>query len=298
MTFLLSFLLLFGVSCITATNMLVNGRSARKNMLSVWICTGAVFSSVTMLLLTEGLAEGLLPLLDSPLLPVLLLLELAGFMLTRENFHHNHGNVTAIKCALFSSLIMVPVFSVLLGPHLGMPSRLVVNYASLGEFFLCMAVVGVLLLAYFYDKVSTSGIRHWGYLLLTPVSLSLSMTLSASFIQQYNGFAVMLMASLFNGGVFLLLAWRRREHKMAQTPLSLRGYCLLGSVLLVPINVLGMSMVAAEFATLMKRLSQLLVGVAIDAFRHRRFTLSGKDACVVALLFLSGLGYYWLRQTP
>lgn len=298
MAIIFSFIFLFSVSAITATNMLANVTTKKMNTLSMLICASSGLSALAVLLVQNKVTTALTDILTDPLCALLLVMELCSFLLARENYRHNHGNITAIKCAMFSSLLIVPILSTTLAPLFSMSERLTVNYGSTTEFIICLMVVSSLLVAYFYDKVGSGGVSRWSYLILTPISLSMSMLLSASFVQQYNGFAVMLLVNIANGVVFILLSLRHREHRLPAIPARVTGYCIVSSMALIPLNVAGMSLVAAEFITLLKRLSQLMVGVAMDVFLTRRYTLSMKDTIVIITLFGAGVGYYWLRQLP
>ena len=67
-------------------------------------------------------------------------------------------------------------------------------------------------------------------------------------------------------------------------------------IALVPLNVYAATMIAVEFITLLKRLSQIVVGVVLDGAIHRRYTLSLKDTLLVISLFIMALIFYNIKQ--
>jgi len=296
--FFIGFMLLLGVSFSTAINLkFISGYRQLGNVLSSLACLSSMFmSALGLMLINDGVMKSIIPVLsDWRILPVLTV-EFTSFYFAKKNFEFNSNSITTIKCAMLSSIVIVPVLSMVLTPLMGFQSTLLVGYDSMLEFGVCMTVLMSFIGLYFFDKRSGT-VNSWFYLVASPLSLSLSMFFSTKLMQTHGGFSVMLLVSTSNCVLFFLIAILSGELvKIKNTPPKVYAVVVGTGIALVPLNVYAATMIAVEFITLLKRLSQIVVGVVLDGIIHRRYTLSLKDTLLVISLFIMALIFYNIKQ--
>jgi hypothetical protein len=293
--FAVSFLLLMSVAGCTAVSL--KNIAKDHKVTNVWSANASLFSLVAALgfisFYTEDISASVMAMLRDWRSYLLLGLEFTAFYLSRQNFVHNGDDVTSIKCAMLLSLIFVPILSFTMTPLMGFEFTLTVGYSSPFEFMFMIGSLALFLVGYFYDKVNCK-VNSWPLLIAAPLALSFSMFVGTKMIQTHDGYAVMGFVSFFNACVFGCWAMVRGQFSQ---PLSLRSFFVTAScgILMVPLNVMALSMVAVEFVVVLKRSAQILVGVLIDAFYHRSYTLGKKDTLLIFILVVTSFTYYHIK---
>lgn len=279
-------------TCTAISLKVITYRAEQSNLLSSIASISSCIVAAMLAWFVGVTANDVTAILLDPRLYPTLAVELAAFYFARKNYAVNGEDMTSIKCALLLSLLFVPVISFVLTPLLGFEQSINLTYNSPVEMLGVLGVVSIFLLAYFYDK-RVGKVKSWLYLILTPISLSFSMFFSVKMFQTHNGYSVMALVSLFNCLVFGLMAIPYLRAKKTLSPRSALASVGCG-VLIVPFNVIAVSTIAVEFVTLLKRLSQVIVGIVFDVVYHRKVTISGKDAALVVILF--GLAWWYYHR--
>lgn len=227
---------------------------------------------------------------------VALISETLGLYIARRNYEMNGNNITAINFALFFSLVLVPIYSFFFSSLFGFKDTIEINFQSQLEFWIFVGFMLVLTITFFADKLKGK-IRNVGLLCLLPIILSNSMFFTGKLMQTYEGFFVYALITLNTSIIFLTIGfqqgeWRRLERKHLRPALFISGIWAMA----IPLNTLAVKVLAVEFVTLLKRVSQIISGVIVDKiYKNHEASLSVKDRWVVGLMLASGLTLYWLR---
>jgi hypothetical protein len=300
--FAIGFLLMFILSFIESFNMKkISEQTDVKNFMTLILSfSGFIISVASYFISTEISQEPMdiskeVALYYNPVFYFALLSEITGFWLARKNFEVNSSNMTAINFSLFFSLSLVPIYTFFFSGLYGFSDTLKINYESNIELFAFIGGMTLLTIVYFFDKVKGK-IDHILWLIPFPLVLSNSMFLTGNLMQQYNGFfaygSIALVLSLF----FLSIAIKNKELKnLNKGHAKLAGFIFLGWCIAIPANTIAIKILAIEFVNLLKRLSQILVGVILDKLYKNNTKRHWKDKYIIALMFIFGFGFYYFR---
>jgi hypothetical protein len=297
--FAISFAMLFGIAFISIFNGMVIVKNPHTKNVLTWVmcgCNAVLSFAIAWFTIPGSIWDELLVLLADPRLGLLVGFEFFGLLFTRRNFSHNHDNLTAINFSMFLSVVYVPILAYLFNDILGFQNTLTVNYASDKEFLVFIGVMLCLVAVFFSNKLK-GHVSHWGYLLLTPLMLSLCMFLAAKMNQSYNGFLVFAIIGTFNSIIFGALIIQRREYRHVGKS-QINGIVKIASAssLFVPLNTIALGLVAVEFFAILKRVSQVVCARVFDAKSASSKPLSIQDTVIVILMLVFGLFFYILRS--
>jgi len=229
---------------------------------------------------------------------LVLLFEAAAFLIARQNYHHNHQNMTIINASLFSSLIFIPIIAFGLSSWLNFENTPSLTFDTPLE--LAVYIVGLtsLLLLYFAPKIKEkNGINNWAYIFTTPLVLACTLFLSTKTMQTYNPGYSYALISLFIVFLSLTLAKSAREFTHASKIEHRRGlklfftYCVT-----LPGYTLGIKLMAVELVAVFVRLSQVISGIALDRFHNDKTLPSKRDLSLLIAILIYAFIFYSLKQ--
>jgi hypothetical protein len=221
--------------------------------------------------------------------------EIIGIWLSRRNFEVNGNNITAINFALFFSLILVPILGYFGTSFFGFEDTLTVKYESKSEFFIFILIMTVLTILFFIDKLK-GAINNIPLLLFLPVILSSSMFFTGKLMQAYDGFFAYGVIVSVLVIVFFVFTLRNGEFKrLKKEHIKLGTFIVLAWTIVVPLNAIAIKILALEFVTLLKRISQIISGVIVDRIYGNHNNLHKKDKYIISLMVIFGFFLYFFR---
>lgn len=221
--------------------------------------------------------------------------EIIGVWLARKNYEVNGTNMVAINFSLFFSLILVPIYAFFLNDLLGFEKTLTINYNSSNEFWLFIGLMTVLTVFFFIDKLKGK-INNLLVLVLLPIVLSNSMFITGKLMQEYNGFFAYGSCVTIIAILFLSLSFKNKEIKNLEKKHLKTISIIVGSwVIAIPANTYAVKLLAVEFVTLLKRISQIIVGVILDKMYGNKNNLNLKDKIIIVLMVSLGCYLYYKR---
>ena len=221
--------------------------------------------------------------------------EIIGVWLTRKNYETNGDNITAISFALFLSLVIVPIFSFLFTDMFSFKNSISIKYQSVWEFLGFITLSLILVIAFFIDKLKNK-INNIGLLLGLPIALSTSMFFSSKIMQIYPGVLYYGLVGFSLLMFFITIAIKNKEfNNYHRNNIKDSIKVSLVSVLIMPLNLIAIKLLAVEFVTLLKRVSQIINAIIFDKIYKNNNNLCLKDKIVVALICLLGFSLYYFR---
>ena len=243
----------------------------------------------------ESFYEGFKTIFSTKLMYFCLGLELISFVIARINYEKNGNNITSINVMMFLSLLIVPVISFYLTGPLGFKDTIEINYSDQLEMWLFILLMAIILSGFFIGKFK-GHINNWLLLILTPISLSFTMFMTTKMMQMHDGYLVYGTIGLVNCLIFSVVAIYKKEIKNVNR--SHKGHFALmaiPAVVFVPFNAIAVKIIAVEFVTLLKRVSQILTGIIVDRIHGNKETVNKKDRIIIILIFILAFGLYYYR---
>lgn len=297
--FALSFLMLFTVAFISTSNLKrMAVESKVKNISStVMLLSSTVVSYGVFIFITgeNSLFEEAKVLFSSYRIYLCLFAEMIALWIARTNYEKNGNNIIAINVMMFLSLLLVPIISYFLTAPMGFSDTIKINYESQYELWIFIGLMTFLLSGFFAGKMK-GHIDNWIFLILTPIVLSFTMFITSKLMQLHSAYFVYGTIALINSVIFGIFALMKKEHKhlhMGQKKHFM--FLTLSSLLFVPLNAIAVKLIAVEFVTLLKRVSQILTGSIVDYMHGNKNNMNMKDKIIVSLIFIMALGLYYFR---
>tara|TARA_Y100000034_G_scaffold37315_2_gene45890 strand:- start:10326 stop:11237 length:912 start_codon:yes stop_codon:yes gene_type:complete len=227
---------------------------------------------------------------------IVILSEIFGVWLFRKNYEINGNNLTAINFALFLSLVLVPVYSYFLSDLLGFQKTIMIGYQSPIEFYVFTGLILLSVIIFFFDKLKGK-INNIFILFLLPVIFSNNMFVTSKIMQTYDPFFSYSIIVFFIALLFFIMAIKSKEFsKVNRSHLKLISYLSISWMIAIPANTIAVKLLAVEFVTLLKRVSQLISGLILDKMYNKNNNkFSIKDYFIIFFILFLGLGLYVLR---
>lgn len=297
--FALSFLMLFALSFISTFNLKrISVEKEIKNIsTSVMLFSSAFVSYLIFFIFTSdgNLKEQLVSVFSGYQIYACLAFELFSLYLARTNYDKNGNNVTAINVTMFFSLLIVPIISYYLTIPMGFTGTHEVNYESQIEMWLFIGVMSILLSGFFIGKFK-GVINNWFFLVATPICLSFTIFITSKLMQMHDGYLVYGTVALSNFIVFFIFSILKKEHKKLKSEHKNHMMLMIfPSFLFIPFNTIAVSLIAVEFFTLLKRISQILTGIIVDYMHGNKGNVNKKDKIIISLILVSAMVLYYFR---
>ncbi|XOB62191.1 hypothetical protein ACMC56_16610 [Campylobacterota bacterium DY0563] len=214
-------------------------------------------------------------------------LELLVFYLYRENYHQNSTNYTMINMFVFSTIYLMPILAFFYNSVFTFNSSLNIRYNSIFEAMAFSFVLFSLTLVYYVDKIKNKQIKNLPLLLSLLFILLNTMYFSVKIVQTYNGFLVYSFIQIIISINFLLLS--KKESKKIDIK---RVFLFTIWPFIYFLYFFAASLVAVEFITIFKRVSQIVSAMILD----KKVAL--KDAILIAMIiFITILFYFYKVKT-
>ena len=276
-----------------------------KNILTFMLSMSGMMGCIVMYFLLPIISNDFLYNIEDDLMALrdwrlycAFIFEFIGFYLVRKNYEINGRNITAINMSLMFSLILVPIYSFFFSDFLGFSSTIAVNYTSNLEFYLFIGVITILTTVFIYDKISAKKISNIPLLLILPISMSNSMFLTGKLMQTYNSFFIGGLIMIPLSIAFIIMAVRKKElknyTKRKHMSISIKIFAIC--FFMQPLNSIIVKIIAIEFLTLLKRISQVIAGVIFDKIYNHEIALSTKDKITIFLIIFAGFSLYFFRS--
>jgi hypothetical protein len=224
-----------------------------------------------------------------------LITEILGFWLLRKNYEVNKSSITAINFALFLSLVIVPIYSFFGDSFFGFENTNRINYKSKEEFLIFILIVLFLSFMFFIDKFKGQ-INNYKILFILPIIMSNNLYFTTKLMQTYNSFFTYSVIAFFMMSFFIILAIKNKELKNIKNIDKKTALLIMGATsIAIPMNNIAVTLLAAEFFTLIKRICQVLSGLLFDKIYGNKNSFNKKDIVVVFLLTFSGFTLYLCR---
>jgi hypothetical protein len=295
--FALGFICMFSLAFFEASNMkrIAMNDEIKNLMLSTLALTGGIVSLSIYIAVkyindnSHKIEDDLLILQDYKFY-LALISEFLGIYLSRRNYSENGDNMSYINFALFSSLVIVPIYAYFLTGPLGFENTLSINYQSSYEFIYFVLSMALLMVIFFFDKIKNNKINNIKILLLLPLVLSNSMFLTGKLMQEYNGFLAYGLIVILLSIIFLSFVIKNKEYKKFKKEEHKKPliYLIITWALVIPLNTIAIKLLAIELVTLLKRISQVISGVLLDYLYKNKNNLNNKDYMVILLIFIIG----------
>lgn len=282
--FLLGFILLLTISYGEIFNFRKIGKNLDiKNFLTAIFVGSGFLITLGIIIFQHALETSDNSIIKDWRLYVGIVMEIFGVWISRKNYELNHDSITSINFSLFLSIILVPIFSFALTDFFGFSSGINLNI-SIGELLLFLLIYSGLLIIYFSDKIN-GHINNKFVLFIMPIALSCSMFWTTKMMQVYQGviyygiigfclFVFFLSASVFHGEIKNI----RKFH--------LKKVLLVASIssVVLPLNIIAIKILAVEFVSILKRMSQLKVAIWLE---RKDKAPSKKDVFVIIALIIT-----------
>ncbi len=209
------------------------------------------------------------------------LLELFVFYLYRENYHQNSGNYTMINMFVFSTIYLMPILAFFYNSIFIFNKNLDIQYDSFFEATVFSFILFALTLFYYVDKIKNRKIKNLPLLLLLLFTLLNTMYFSVKIVQTYNGFLVYSFIQFLIAINFFILS--RKESKTI-TIKKILLYTVWPFIYFL--YFIAASLIAVEFITIFKRVSQIIAAMIID----KKVII--KDAILIAMIIFISILFY------
>ncbi len=209
------------------------------------------------------------------------LLELFVFYLYRENYHQNSGNYTMINMFVFSTIYLMPILAFFYNSIFIFNKNLDIQYDSFFEATVFSFILFALTLFYYVDKIKNKKIKNLPLLLLLLFTLLNTMYFSVKIVQTYNGFLVYSFIQFLIAINFFILS--RKESKTI-TLKKILLYTVWPFIYFL--YFIAASLIAVEFITIFKRVSQIIAAMIID----KKVII--KDAILIAMIIFISILFY------
>ncbi len=209
------------------------------------------------------------------------LLELFVFYLYRENYHQNSGNYTMINMFVFSTIYLMPILAFFYNSIFIFNKNLDIQYDSFFEATVFSFILFALTLFYYVDKIKNKKIKNLPLLLLLLFTLLNTMYFSVKIVQTYNGFLVYSFIQFLIAINFFILS--RKESKTI-TLKKILLYTIWPFIYFL--YFIAASLIAVEFITIFKRVSQIIAAMIID----KKVII--KDAILIAMIIFISILFY------
>jgi hypothetical protein len=221
--------------------------------------------------------------------------EILGIYLSRKNYEVNGNNITLINVSLFFSLVLVPLYAFFFNDFFNFQNAINIEYKSNTEFYLFIGAMTILTTLFMVDKIKGK-VNNLPVLIMLPITLSNSMYVSGKLMQEYNGFLVYGLIVFFVSLFFLFLALKNKEiSKIKKEDTKTILFIMAAWIIAIPANTFAVKILAIEFLTLLKRISQIIVGLIMDKIYKNNIQLKLKDKVILILIFVLGMTLYYLR---
>jgi len=209
------------------------------------------------------------------------LLELFVFYLYRENYHQNSDNYTMINMFVFSTIYLMPILAFFYNSIFIFNKNLDIQYDSFFEATVFSFILFALTLFYYVDKIKNKKIKNLPLLLLLLFTLLNTMYFSVKIVQTYNGFLVYSFIQFLIAINFFILS--RKESKTI-TLKKILLYTIWPFIYFL--YFIAASLIAVEFITIFKRVSQIIAAMIID----KKVII--KDAILIAMIIFISILFY------
>ncbi|WP_321313195.1 hypothetical protein [Halarcobacter sp.] len=209
------------------------------------------------------------------------LLELFVFYLYRENYHQNSDNYTMINMFVFSTIYLMPILAFFYNSIFIFNKNLDIQYDSFFEATVFSFILFALTLFYYVDKIKNKKIKNLPLLLLLLFTLLNTMYFSVKIVQTYNGFLVYSFIQFLIAINFFILS--RKESKTI-TLKKILLYTVWPFIYFL--YFIAASLIAVEFITIFKRVSQIIAAMIID----KKVII--KDAILIAMIIFISILFY------
>lgn len=210
-----------------------------------------------------------------------IILELLVFYLYRENYYHNKNNYTMINMFVFSTIYLMPILAFVYSSIFIFDTSLDIKYDSFLEAFFFSFSLFILSVIYYISKIKNKEIKNLKLLILLLFVLLNSMYFSVKLVQTYNGFLIYSSIQIVIALYFLVLS--KKESKQIDFK-RVALYFLWPFVFIF--YVLAASLIAVEFVTIFKRISQIISAMVLD----KKIIL--KDLILISLIILITILFY------
>lgn len=211
-------------------------------------------------------------------------LELMVFYLYRENYHQNSTNYTMINMFVFSTIYLMPILAFFYNSIFSFNTTLNIKYDSFFEAFVFSFVLFALTLVYYVDKIRNKEVKNLPLLITLLFTLLNCMYFSVKTVQSYNGFLVYCFIQFIIALNFFILS--RKESKSIDLK---RVTLFLVWPFISVLYFIAASLVAVEFITIFKRVSQIISAMIID----KKVVI--KDAILIVIIILISLFFYLFK---
>ncbi len=212
---------------------------------------------------------------------LLTVLEIFVFYLYRENYYQNKSNYTMISMFVFSTIYLMPILAFIYNPIFNFNETLDIKYSSFYEAFIFSLILFFLSSIYYASKIKNKEVKNLKLLILLLIVLLNTMYFSVKVVQTFNGILVYSFIQIVIAIYFLVLC----KNESKQISLKRVGLYLAWPVLFI-FYVLAASIIAVEFITIFKRVSQIISAMILDKKVYR------KDFILIALIILVSICFY------
>lgn len=212
---------------------------------------------------------------------LLSILEFLVFFLYRENYYQNKDNYTMINMFVFSTIYLMPILAFFYNSIFYFNSTLDIKYDSFWEAFIFSFLLFVLTTIYYIRKIKNKEVKNLKLLLLLLIVLLNTLYFSVKIIQTYNGILIYSIIQICLASYFILLS--KNESKTV-TLKNVALYFLWPLIFIF--FLLAAKLIAVEFITIFKRVSQLISAMVLDK------KVNKKDLILIALIIFVSLSFY------
>ena len=216
---------------------------------------------------------------------LLIILELLVFYLYRENYHQNKNNFTMINMFVFSTIYLMPILAFFYNPLFSFDNTLDIKYDSVIEVIVFSSVLFILSMVYYLDKIKNKEIKNLKLLIFLLFTLLNTMYFSVKTIQTFNGFLVYGFIHIIIALYFLILSKKETKDITAKRI----GLYLIWPFLYV-LYFFAAGLVAVEFITIFKRISQIISAMILDK------KIVKKDAVLIFLIIIATAIFYFYKH--
>jgi hypothetical protein len=200
-----------------------------------------------------------------------------SFIIARINYDVNRGNMVAINMAVFMSLPIIIIITYFLSPILGFDNTIMLNYQDISEMWLFVIISTVLCLLFFYGKVNNE-IKSLPLIIINPLSLSVTLFISTKLMQTYDSYLVFGSFGIILFTTFITAAIYKKEYKQVKKEHHKDlAMTIVVAAIITMANVAAVKILATEFISLVKRLSQIISGYILGVMNGKESPLSKVD---------------------
>lgn len=287
--FLLGFILLLTISYGEIFNFRKIGKNLDiKNFLTAIFVGSGFLITLCIILIQHALENNDLSILKDWRLYVGIIMEIFGVWISRKNYELNHSSITAINFSLFLSIILVPIFSFTLTDFFNFSAGINLKI-SINELIFFLIIYSILLVIYFIDKIK-GHINNKLVLFIMPISLSCSMFWTTKMMQIYQGVVYYGIIGFCLLVFFLSAAIIHGEIKNLRK-FHIKKILIVASIssVVLPLNIVAIKVLAVEFVSIFKRMSQLKVALWLE---RKENLPSKKDIVVIIGLLLTTVSMF------